>query len=189
MSQLTKKALAQSLKELCAEKPLNKITVGELCERTGIRRQTFYYHFDDIADLVEWICQSEADVALKQNRDYTTWEEGFLDIFLLAKKEKSFVMNIYHSVSKDTLMRYLYHLTLPLLNHVVNEVATSLRIQDIAQIDKDFIANFYTVSFVDIMVGWVDRGMKEDPQMIIDHLSPLIKGTIHNALNAYSGRK
>ena len=147
MSQLTKKALAQSLKELCAEKPLNKITVGELCERTGIRRQTFYYHFDDIADLVEWICQSEADVALKQNRDYTTWEEGFLDIFLLAKKEKSFVMNIYHSVSKDTLMRYLYHLTLPLLNHVVNEVATSLRIQDIAQIDKDFIANFYTVSF------------------------------------------
>lgn len=189
MSTLTKKALAQSLKDLCAEKPLTKITIGELCERTGVRRQTFYYHFNDIADLVEWIGQTEADAALKQNRDYTTWEEGFLDIFRLAKKEEPFIMNIYHSVSKDTLIRYLYHLTLPLLNHVVNEVAERLLILDVTQKDKDFIANFYTVSFIDIVIGWVDRGMTDDPKAIIHHLSPLIKGTIPNALNAYSGRK
>ena len=188
MSDLTKKALATSLKELLEEKSIRKITVGEICDRCGVRRQTFYYHFSDLPELVEWICCSEAEAAIQKNRNYATWEEGFYDVFLLAKKEKAFIMNIYHGVSRDTLERYLCNLTKPLLKHVVDEVASSLHIEDVTESDKDFVARFYTVAFVDVMIGWVDRSMQEDPKVIIGHLSPLVKGTISNALTAYSGR-
>ena len=53
MSQMTKRALVASLKDLLAEKPLDKITVTDLTEHCGVNRMTFYVHFKDIYDLVE----------------------------------------------------------------------------------------------------------------------------------------
>ena len=50
MSQVTKRALEQSLKNLLLKKPLTKITVGDITEDCGINRMTFYYHFKDIYD-------------------------------------------------------------------------------------------------------------------------------------------
>ncbi|MBS5047835.1 MAG: TetR family transcriptional regulator [Firmicutes bacterium] len=44
-SDQTKYALAVALKELMAQKPIDKITIHDLTERCGIRRQNFYYHF------------------------------------------------------------------------------------------------------------------------------------------------
>ncbi len=188
MSELTKKALSNTLKDLLKEKPVNKITISELCEKTGIRRQTFYYHFADLRELIEWTCYVEVESVLKENRHYSSWEAGFYDIFKLAKQEKSFIMNIYHGVSVSLLQDYMCHLTFPLLKQVVDEVAKSLDIDDVSESDKEFVERFYTIAFVDIVISWVDRDMKEDPKEIIDHLSPLIKGTIPNALKAYSIR-
>ena len=48
MSQITKRALAASLKRLLAEKPLSKITISDITDDCGINRMTFYYHFQDI---------------------------------------------------------------------------------------------------------------------------------------------
>ena len=55
MPQFTKYALENSLKKLLLQKPLNKITINDITEDCGINRMTFYYHFKDIYDLVEWV--------------------------------------------------------------------------------------------------------------------------------------
>ena len=81
MSQMTKRALAASLKNLLLQKPLNKITINDIAEDCGISRMTFYYHFKDIYDLVEWICVEDAARALEGKKTYDTWQEGFLNIF------------------------------------------------------------------------------------------------------------
>lgn len=49
----TKKALADSLKDLLRTRPLSKVTIADITEGCGINRMTFYYHFRDIYDLVE----------------------------------------------------------------------------------------------------------------------------------------
>ena len=54
MQNITKTALEASLKKLLLKKPLDKITIRDLTEDCGISRMTFYYHFKDIYDLVEW---------------------------------------------------------------------------------------------------------------------------------------
>ena len=77
MSQVTKRALEASLKKLLLERPLDKITVTDIAEDCGINRMTFYYHFRDIYDLVEWACQEDARRILDGKRTYTTWQEGF----------------------------------------------------------------------------------------------------------------
>lgn len=60
MSQVTKRALEASLKNLLLKKPLSKITINDITEDCGINRMTFYYHFKDIYDLVEWSCAEDA---------------------------------------------------------------------------------------------------------------------------------
>ena len=60
MSQITKNALAASLKKLLSKKELSKITITNITEECGVNRQTFYYHFKDIYDLLEWIFTNES---------------------------------------------------------------------------------------------------------------------------------
>lgn len=58
-SNITKRALAASLKELMNERPFEKINVGDICEKCDMNRKSFYYHFRDKYDLVNWIFDVE----------------------------------------------------------------------------------------------------------------------------------
>ena len=65
----TKQIIEDSLKKLMLQKPLDKITIRDLTEDCGISRMTFYYHFKDIYDLVEWSCIADATRALEGKKD------------------------------------------------------------------------------------------------------------------------
>lgn len=182
MSQTTKKALASSLKKLSSEKPIDKITVIDIVEDCEVNRQTFYYHFKDIYDLVEWIFKSESIKAIDGNKTYDTWEQGFLRVFEYILKDKNFFSRTYHSICREHLEQCLYRETFDLLIAVVEEKAVGMpvRIED-----KNFIADFYKFAFVGIVLDWIRRGMQDNPSEIIEHLSILIKGDITKALDNY----
>ncbi|WP_434654795.1 TetR family transcriptional regulator [Thermoanaerobacterium thermosaccharolyticum] len=72
-SQITKKAMADVLKELMKTKPLNKISVQDIVDKCGLNRQTFYYHFHDIFELLEWIYKKEAIEKISQYKNYEHW--------------------------------------------------------------------------------------------------------------------
>ena len=111
MSQVTKRALEASLKHLLLQKPLDKITIGDITEDCGINRMTFYYHFKDIYDLIEWSLLEDAKKALEGQRTYDTWQQGFLQIFDMVLDNKPFITNVYHSISREQVELYLYRLT------------------------------------------------------------------------------
>lgn len=182
MSQITKRALEAALKELLLQKPLDKITINDIANQCGINRMTFYYHFKDIYDLVEWCCEEDAAKALAGKKTYDTWQEGFRQIFDWVLDNKAFVLNVYHSVSREKIEQYLYQLTYNLLIGVVEEQSQGMPVK--AE-DKAFIANFYKYAFVGLMIEWVQQGMKEEPQAIIDRLSLAIHGVFTAALNNY----
>ena len=75
-SSITKKALAAAIKELMAERPLNKISVGDICEQCSMNRKSFYYHFKDKYDLVNWVFYTEFVEQLMQEGMESPW--GFL---------------------------------------------------------------------------------------------------------------
>jgi len=176
----TKLAIAFAFKELLLEKPLNKITINDIAEKCEMNRQTFYYHFHDILELTEWICESDAERALSENRTYETWQEGFLSIFNMIKKDKNFIINIYRNVPSDYLHRYLYKATYQLLYNVLEEKAKGMVIREE---DKTFIANFYKYGFVGLLLEWIDNGMKDEPALIVERLNSLIQGNFEQALN------
>lgn len=73
----TKRKLAMALKELLQEKPLKKITIQDIVERSHMTRQSFYYHFQDIYEVLELICQYELvdRIAYKEEESFTEWLE------------------------------------------------------------------------------------------------------------------
>lgn len=182
MSQVTKYAIEASLKKLLLQKPLDKITISDITEDCGISRMTFYYHFKDIYDLVEWICLEESRRALEDKKTYDTWQQGFLQILEAVRDNKPFILNVYHSVSREQIEMYLYKLTYDLLINVVEEKSLGMSIRPE---DKQFIADFYKYAFVGLTLDWVRHDMKEDPQVIIDHLTKLVTGNITTALERY----
>ena len=176
----TKIALAYALKDLLKNKPLNKITVSDITDKCGINRQTFYYHFADIMELVGWIIEKEADDALKNNTTYDTWQEGFESLFNMLKEDRDFVLNVYHHIPGEYIDRYLYKVTYDLLYQVVEEKSKDMMVKEE---DKCFIANFYKYGFVGLVVEWLNRDMVDDPKMIVSRLNSLIKGSFAQALS------
>ena len=151
MPDFTKKALEASLKHLLLNKPVNKITISDITEDCGVSRMTFYYHFKDIYDLVEWSCREDALRAMEGNRTYDTWEQGFLKILNAVRDNKPFILNVYRNVSREQIEEYLYTVTYRLLIDVVEERAADLRVRDE---DKRFLADFYKYAFVGVMLDW-----------------------------------
>ncbi len=182
MSQITKRALEASLKNLLAKRPLDKITVTDITEDCGINRMTFYYHFKDIYDLVEWACIEDATRALAGRKTAGTWQQGFLKIFEEVRANKVFIMNVYRCVSREQVERYLTPLTDDLLMGVVNEYAAGMTVREE---DKAFIARVYAYSFVGVLLDWVRDGMKVEPETIVDRLALVLQGDIAAALGRF----
>ena len=182
MSQITKRALEASLKNLLRQKPLNKITVNDITEDCGINRMTFYYHFKDIYDLVEWTCLEDASKALKEKKTYATWEQGFIQIFYAVRENKPFIMNVYRCVSRERVEKYLNPLTDALIMGVVEEQSVGMSVREE---DKKFIAKMYAYILVGVMLDWISEDMKEDPEKFVERLALVLQGDISSALERF----
>ena len=186
MSKNTKHVLGESLKKLIQKKPLNKITVTEIVTECGLNRMTFYYHFKDIYDLLEWVCLEDAKRALDSiNNTYVNWKDGLYKVFLLVQENRSFVMHVYNSISNDYLEMYIYRLTDALFMAVIDEMDKDKALN---YKDKEFIASFYKFAFLGIMLNWIDNNMQEDPRDIIDRLSILVEEDLSGAVERFKSR-
>ena len=182
MSQVTKRALEQSLKNLLLKKPLTKITINDITEDCGINRMTFYYHFRDIYDLVEWVCMEDAKKALADNKTYETWQQGFVRIFDAVRENKPFIMNVYRCVSREQVEKYLTPLTDDLLLGVINELSAGMVVR--AE-DKAFIAQVYSYAFVGLMLDWIKDEMKQNPETLVNRFALVIQDDVSCALNRF----
>ena len=181
----TKKKIADCVRQLMKRKEISKITIGDIMEATGMSRQSFYYHFKDIYDLVEWSCLEDATQALQEKKTYETWQEGLQQIFEAVLENKPFIMNVYHSVSREQIETYLFHLTHDLLYGVVQEKAKGT---GISEADQSFIADFYKYSFTGVMLDWIKDGMKVDYHMIAEKMHRTMEGNVVNSIRNFEKR-
>lgn len=172
MAKLTQQAMAASLKKLLAQKSLDKITVKEIADDCGVKRQTFYYHFRDIYDLLEWTFIQEGEQFIDKERICDTWQDVYLEVLRYIEKNKDFTLNAYNSVGREHLQRYLYQIVYDLIGRFLEGIEGS---EKISSEDKSFICDFYKFGLVGMLLEWIGRGMKEDPEVIARRLNRLLK--------------
>lgn len=184
MADNTKYALADALRRQLQKKPLNKITISDITDECGVNRMTFYYHFHDIYDLIDWAFREEVEQATK-DKHYapSEWRTNILDVCQVILNNKSFIMNIYRSVGREKVEQYLYKGLYPTVSSLINE---QLQGVNVPEDGRKLYANFYVYGISGIIQNWVNYDMKEDPASLVDRMAILVRGNLDSVIEAYS---
>jgi probable dihydroxyacetone kinase regulator len=182
MAKDTRQRLATSFKELLSKKSIEKITISDLTNSCGINRQTFYYYFTDIYDLMRWIYLTESEAAVSGKNTYTTWQEGLLRVFNYLSENKDFVMRTQSTGNQYILEDFLsIHVDSVLIN-VVREFS---RAHTISTESVNYIIAFYRYAVSGMILGWVKSGMKETPETMVKIIGMLTKGNLVHAIERF----
>lgn len=184
MKQNAKAAIIESFKKILNKKLIDKITVREICEECHVNRQTFYYHFTDIMDIFKYIFYEEVILEIAQNKTFETWNGGFLATMNYLKRNSKMVMHVYKSSYWPEINDYFTCFSNKLLSNVVDECVKKIG-SSLKESDKTFIINFYRHIFNGLMIDWVKDGMKEEPEIILKKLLPMVAGSIPRSVDAF----
>ena len=151
--------LAEALCQLLETKTLEKITVKDIVARCGVNRQTFYYHFHDVYDLMRWIFDREAAALAQSIRSNgSDWRQELRTITDVLRSKRHLVMNAYRSVNRRDLERYLMQGYGPVIRRIVDQAAVDL---DVTQGDLEFVSRFYARGLLSGVFDWIESGMPE----------------------------
>ena len=184
-SNITKLALADSLKKLMAEKAFNKIRVDDIVRGCGLTRQSFYYHFKDKYDLMNWIYYTETARFMASYDTLKHWTDGLKDLCYYMQQNKTFYKNALNTTGQNSFPEYL--------NHYISTVSISA-IESMLNVEYDqdkwdFIVSFFATALVTFIVRWANSGMKDDPAEYITKIRGLFDGSILSELERRSREK
>ncbi len=174
-----KQLFVDTLIEMLREKSLGDITVTDIANRCGVSRQTFYYHFDDIYQVVEWFFMQETDKALEAYSSIDSWQMGYIRIMKWSQQNKALVMNTFRSVQREYIEFFMYRVLYQYIIKVVSKEAEGMQV---TQSQCAFIANFYTLALNAITLDWIRTDMTEKPEEIAENVSLLLEGDFKKAL-------
>ncbi len=182
-SDQTKHALAVALKELMAQKPIDKITIHDLTERCGIRRQNFYYHFSDVYDLLRWMFQEEAVALLQQHEGTLLWQEGLLQLFRYIEQNRAVCLCALKSVGREHLKRFfeadihaIIHRAVEQIGEEVGAVRAGIRKEEM-----DLMTHFYVVAFAGMIESWLLGEIDRTPEELIAFADTVLQEQILGA--------
>lgn len=183
MAELTKKALLQAFGEMLEKKAFDKITVSDITKRCGLNRMTFYYHFKDIYELIIWGFKTYVLEASRDYLSYDSWKTGYLRLFTYALEKKSYITKIFLTIEEEHLEHHLIKIAEGAVLSVIEDRCKGVSVKPE---DKAFTAEVCAHVLVGVLVNWVKRGMKEDPELIIQKLGCLLDGCIEKTINGFS---
>jgi Transcriptional regulator len=183
---LTKLALASSLKKLMSSKSFGKISVREIIEDSGLNRQTFYYHFRDSYDLAKWTFELEAIELVKRSESCLSWDEGILLLLEYVRDNAALCRSAMSGIGREHLEALFYGDVEAQIRRVVDELAAG---RDFPERQRDFLAEFYTLAFVGVLVRWLKTDMRESPAEMLELFRMAVEGNIKAAIDRYGAAK
>lgn len=176
----TRKAIIQAFDVLLEEKPISKITVKDIVERCGVNRNTFYYHFSDIPELVDQIMADMADQLLHNHLQPGQPMECIRPALQYAMRNRNKVLHIYRYVSRETFLDYLNRIAL----HIMQDYFSVLNGDGTGDPENiAALARFYKCAAVGLTLDWLEGGMREDLLALSQRLCALLEGTGRQALD------
>ena len=184
-SLITKKAIAAGIKELTRRKSFDKITVSDIAEICGLNRQTFYYHFQDKYELVDWIFYNETIAIITNDLSYDNWDSKILQFLTKIKEEDYFYINTLKASVANEFKEYLFKVTVELLCSIISGITAN---SNATEEEVRFVAEFYAFGIVGVVISWAQHGMKETPGYITAQLKNLVYGTEKYATLRYQSK-
>ena len=177
MPNAMKYALAQSLKKLLSTRKLDKITVKDIAEDCGVNRQTFYYYFRDIYDLLEWNFCDATERLIRSGLDHGDWRSGVKAVTEYLQENRTLVWNAYHSISDESVSEFLKRTLRPHILSAVREEAKGLEWEP-CQENVDFVADIFTLTAAGIVMEWIGTQRMEGTEERLNELFTAMDGSV-----------
>ena len=180
--ELTKALIADTLKQLMKQTPLDKISVQKIVDACGLNRKTFYYHFQDKQALICWIFHTEFSSITDENMNGSAIDEMVQHLY----RNKSFYVAALTSDVQNNLRDHLYEAAF---------VEIRQRIQDHGGMrgkspeDILLVAEFFTNAVLGTITRWVKEGMKHKPEQWYLGLFPLFEDCLAYVLDKAAREK
>lgn len=173
----TKKAFSDGLKKLMETKPFSKITVSELINYCGLNRKTFYYHFQDMRDLLRWMLRHEAIDVVKSFDLAENNEEAIMFVIDYLDQNQHMLNCVYDSVGRDELKLYLCEDLSGISRKIIStaEEKTQKKFPDEY---KDLLVIFYTDGIVGMILEWLHGKIKIEKSLMVGYISDICKGSL-----------
>ena len=173
MSNITKKAICSSFISLLNEKPLKNITVLDIVGNCGVNRNTFYYYFRDIPDLIRYILIREAGKVTGGDKPLDTMEDCINVIIEFVLNNKRAVLHIYKSVNRDVFEQYQWQIC----NHVVGRfLDKKLGGDRISDEDRMVLISYMKGLLFGMIMEWLESDLNYDIQSVSRRLCSLKQG-------------
>lgn len=173
----TKQILTLSLKKIMKQKPLDKINIREITEDCGLNRQTFYYHFSDIYNQVEWMFEQDIMELLQRYKGEEVWREGLMQVFDYFRENKEVCYCALKSSGREYLQKYFHARVLEIVRNTIENICEE-RKTTLDEDYKDMLVDYYTLSFSSVIENWVYGHINRTPEELVEFFDCMIRDHI-----------
>ncbi|WP_298021215.1 TetR/AcrR family transcriptional regulator C-terminal domain-containing protein [uncultured Dysosmobacter sp.] len=160
---------------LTKKQAIDDITVKDLVDACSISRQTFYYHFQDLEDVVEWSLRQNLERLIYQEEHFVSVLDALrlLMSFLLEQREllrKLLTSHRYRQIEEvlvDTVRTYLEDM-----------VESRGMFQDVRRSDLRMALDFYTYAIVGVLIERSRQPKQLDADIASEQVYRLMRGEL-----------
>ena len=162
---------------------MDKITISELTAHCKIRRQSFYYHFEDIYDLLRWMIQSEAISLLEQQEGALLWKEGLLQLFRYLEENRAVCLCALKSLGRDHLRRFFEADIYAIIHRTIEQFGESIGVRSRLDsfVDVEMLTHFYVVALAGMTESWLLGEIDRTPEELIQFVDTILNDQVNGA--------
>ena len=175
-SNITKRALAQALKDLMRTEPFSKISVGDICQACHMSRKSFYYHFRDKYDLVNWIFDSEFLQALRPE-DYRSGWALLADLCAYFYRERDFYRNALLITGQNSFREYFTQAITPVMISFTQDIFEGVE-------HSAFYVTFFTDAILISIIRWLTEEPRISPEEYLGQLRHILVRLARRTIDA-----
>lgn len=144
-----KATIAESFNSLVRQRGIDKVTVKAVIEDCGISRQTFYYHFQDIMDVVEWCARQQTEHMVERSLAADSPQEALSELIRSTAENYSLLRKLMSSQRREQIERILGEAARSYLEELMRRRPTAFRAN---YGDADIALDFLTFGLVGMLL-------------------------------------
>ncbi|MCR5639904.1 MAG: TetR/AcrR family transcriptional regulator C-terminal domain-containing protein [Lachnospiraceae bacterium] len=174
--------LAESFKEIVVGKPIEKITIKEITDRAGVIRPTFYNHFQDKYELMEWIIREELILPMKPLLEAGQYWEALQKPMDALLSSKAYYLQAARLEGQNSFSSSLQAQVSELILSCIPEQKMQEKLP-YAWLTPKRAADFFAASITQGVLGWIYTGMEVPKEEVIDVFMKLCSHSIEDLIH------
>ena len=170
MCYATKRKIADCVKQLMRKKEIRRITIQDIMDGTNMSRQSFYYHFKDIYDVLEWIERYDFanQIVCQENQ---SMEEWVLHLFHVLDEQRTFFERVVNEIEWPKLLPAIM---VPIEEQIRFLMLRCDRLSG-SDVDFDFCVKFAATAYCYYLMDYIySRKHKTDRELVSETQSLLM---------------